>query len=260
MNEVKEVSENWVAKIALSIAVISYLCLTHHYLIIQTHQSKEIFPPQENSLLIKQNLIIESSDADVSILRTLGHTLNDVTLWDTNYKNDKFIIRVQINNSYSIASKTKIKDALKNLQKRSKVIRFITSHSPPSNKNVPYIHIQQTQGGCWSWIGRTRNANTGQVLSLDEDSSCVNSGTIQHEILHALGFLHEHTRNDRNSYVNIYPNNIDDDSKRNFWKDKNGDTLGSDYDLGSVMHYGEKSSSKNGKKTMEAKVNFKLNL
>jgi hypothetical protein len=198
--------------------------------------------------------MVKSSDE--SIPRTLGHTLDDVTLWDTKFSYDKFVIQVQIDNSYSGTSKKAIEDALKSLQKRSKVIKFKTSSSPPSDKNVPYIHIQQTQEGCWSWIGRTRSANEGQVLSLDEDNFCLNSGTIQHEVLHALGFLHEHTRDDRDSHVKVHWDNIRDNGKRNFWKDKNGETLGSDYDLDSIMHYGEDTFSKNEKKTMEALASF----
>lgn len=33
-------------------------------------------------------------------------------------------------------------------------------------------------------------------------------GNIVHEILHALGFHHEHTRKDRDQYVTVLSNNI----------------------------------------------------
>ena len=49
--------------------------------------------------------------------------------------------------------------------------------------------------GCWSYLGRTSLASFGQELNLA--SGCFSTGTIQHEMIHALGFTHEHQRPDR---------------------------------------------------------------
>lgn len=46
-----------------------------------------------------------------------------------------------------------------------------------------------------------------QVLSLQR-FGCVQRGIIQHELLHALGFYHEHTRSDRDQYVRINWENV----------------------------------------------------
>jgi hypothetical protein len=62
---------------------------------------------------------------------------------------------------------------------------------------------------CSSWVGMQ---NTGaQEVSLD--NGCVFSwapGITMHELMHAAGFFHEHTRPDRDTYVTINFANIKD--------------------------------------------------
>lgn len=61
-----------------------------------------------------------------------------------------------------------------------------------------------------------------------------------HEMMHAIGFFHEQSRNDRDSYVQIVTNNIVPTARDQFEKyDLNFIThLGTQYDYGSIMHYG----------------------
>lgn len=59
---------------------------------------------------------------------------------------------------------------------------------------------------CWSYVGRIGKQ---QPLSL-KVYYCLNRRIIQHEILHALGFHHEHSRSDRDAFVKIQWNNIID--------------------------------------------------
>lgn len=80
-------------------------------------------------------------------------------------------------------------------------------------------------------------------------------GTVIHEFLHVLGFLHEQNRDDRDKFVIIKKNNIKSGYEVNFAKSKPGETtsFGVGYDFGSVLHYSSNAFSKNGKPTIEAK-------
>ena len=52
-----------------------------------------------------------------------------------------------------------------------------------------------------------------------------------------LGYEHEHTRTDRDLYINVIYDNIKKNYTYNFDKCKTCDTLGTPYDFESIMHY-----------------------
>ena len=57
-----------------------------------------------------------------------------------------------------------------------------------------------------------------------------------HEIGHALGFYHEHTRVERSQFIHINFDNIVFEAQPNFYTVDTED-FGVRYDLGSIMHY-----------------------
>lgn len=64
-------------------------------------------------------------------------------------------------------------------------------------------------------------------------------GIIMHEIMHALGFFHEHARTDRDNYIIVNWSNIKPDKAHNFYKfnvNYTGSNLGS-FDFNSIMLY-----------------------
>ena len=65
-----------------------------------------------------------------------------------------------------------------------------------------------------------------------------------HELGHVIGFWHEHSRPDRDKYVEIKWGNINVDYRDNFKKYGHGeiDSLGVPYDYDSIMHYGKRVS------------------
>nr|BAE72830.1 hatching enzyme [Tetraodon nigroviridis] len=99
--------------------------------------------------------------------------------------------------------------------------------------------------GCFSAMGRVGEK---QTVSLQR-FGCVRHGVIQHEVLHALGFYHEHTRSDRDKYISILWDNIIDHYVYNFDK-KETNNLNTPYDYGSIMHYGRDAFGINRKETM----------
>ncbi|XP_012713830.2 high choriolytic enzyme 1 [Fundulus heteroclitus] len=112
-----------------------------------------------------------------------------------------------------------------------------------------YIYIE-SKDGCWSYLGRQ---NGGQYVSLAKNG-CLYQSTVQHEVLHALGFNHEQVRSDRDTYVRILFENIEPGREFAFEK-KQTNNLGTPYDFNSVMEYRNDAFSKNGKPTIVAKCN-----
>ncbi|XP_073423355.1 embryonic protein UVS.2-like [Dendrobates tinctorius] len=94
-----------------------------------------------------------------------------------------------------------------------------------------YINIVSADG-CSSVVGRVGG---GQWLGLSIHG-CMFREVIQHELNHALGFVHEHMRSDRDSYVTIMFQYISPAALPNFYK-ANTNNLGLEYDYSSVMHY-----------------------
>ncbi|XP_065286067.1 astacin-like metalloprotease toxin 4 [Dermacentor albipictus] len=93
---------------------------------------------------------------------------------------------------------------------------------------------------CYSYVGRNGGE---QELSLGQ--GCLDPGIVTHELLHAVGFFHEHTRPDRDEYINIYPENIINEFLPSFQKLESSETiLLTPFDYNSIMLYGSKTFSR----------------
>lgn len=106
-------------------------------------------------------------------------------------------------------------------------------------------HIAFVNGsGCASFVGRL-----GGRQEVTIGGGCSVGNTI-HEIGHAVGFWHEHTRTDRNQFIRIVEENITDGREHNFEQNTNTTDVGA-YDFGSIMHYSLTAFTSNGRNTIE---------
>uniref|UniRef100_A0A673KWZ7 Metalloendopeptidase n=1 Tax=Sinocyclocheilus rhinocerous TaxID=307959 RepID=A0A673KWZ7_9TELE len=117
-------------------------------------------------------------------------------------------------------------------------IRFV-----PHEGQRHFLHIM-SDSGCYSYLGRQGG---GQVVSL-ERPGCVYHHTVQHELLHALGFHHEQNRSDRDKHIKILLENVL--QKQSNFKKSETNNLATPYDYNSVMHYSRKAFSRNNEPTM----------
>lgn len=104
---------------------------------------------------------------------------------------------------------------------------------------------------CASYVGRQRNSQKLYLSPL----CAMNIGNVMHELIHAVGFFHEHSRMDRNNFITINWDNIDMGDYLHFKNRNLGHVTTYDmfYDYDSLMHYGPYYFSKNGNVTIETK-------
>ncbi|XP_011867256.1 PREDICTED: zinc metalloproteinase nas-4-like isoform X1 [Vollenhovia emeryi] len=119
-------------------------------------------------------------------------------------------------------------------------IRF----KPYTGEESDYVRITAGNTGCWSSVGRIGGR---QDINLQVPGCLTQKGTVIHELMHAVGFLHEHSRYERDDYVDILWDNISHGHAHNFNKAPPEIThaFGVGYDYGSVMHYSSTAFSKN---------------
>uniref|UniRef100_A0A0N5BDM2 Metalloendopeptidase n=1 Tax=Strongyloides papillosus TaxID=174720 RepID=A0A0N5BDM2_STREA len=139
-----------------------------------------------------------------------------------------------------------IKNALSIIQKET-CIRFEQFQRPSSGVSGIRFCLSSI---CGSKVGREFEDKWQNVYL---NGFSLSEGTVQHETLHALGLEHEHSRYDRDKYIRIYLQNVDPHQQKDFQKvsKKEYSTYGIPYDYGSIMHYGTKTFSINGEKTIE---------
>lgn len=163
-----------------------------------------------------------------------------VPKWDV-YENDgTFIVPYVLDGSLSSDAREAI------LQAAEDFAQYTCIRLEPRTSQEQYITYFR-DSGCYSPIGR-RSSNHRVSIG----NGCEHKGIAIHETMHSLGFWHEQSRPDRDDYVIIHYENIRNGMDFNFEKRESDDidSMGSPYDLQSVMHYQSTAFSTNGQRTI----------
>lgn len=167
------------------------------------------------------------------------------------------LVRYAFATNYSAEERHTILDAMNNLadlvnngSDGKKCIAY-TPYDPVKDKGMEYVWFYPGEG-CESPVGAPHD-DSNRHVSLA--SACMERGVVQHELIHILGFWHEQSRTDRDKYVEIKWENIEDGICDNFkmYADPIDDAMGLPYDYHSIMSYKSKAFSKNGKDTIVPK-------
>lgn len=150
------------------------------------------------------------------------------------------IVAYVIDPTYSFTERQIILDSIKELgaimsDRGTACLRFVERQ-----KEEDFLYISGQLVGCWADVGRQGG---NQTVSISRASACVTKGTVMHEIMHALGFWHEHNRPDRDQYIEIITPNIRIDHLSDFKINNNG-KVSVEYDFYSIMHYKTNQFSK----------------
>ncbi|XP_016981426.1 astacin-like [Drosophila rhopaloa] len=160
----------------------------------------------------------------------------------TSYRWKGGVVPYKINGNFTPEQLKIINHAFEQYHTRT-CVRF----RPRTTEN-DYISIINSGSGCWSCLGRI-----GGCQKVNLQSECLlNNGTTIHELMHVLGFDHEHNRHDRDSYILVVNDNIEPKKEHNFAKadSKKHSSFGVEYDYSSVMHYSLYAFSRNNEPTM----------
>ena len=142
------------------------------------------------------------------------------------------VIKYYISSDFTATAKNAIRSGISMVEAAVTSITFQESASRISSNGINFIATPETNN---SPVGKQSINNINLQYNLPI------GGVAAHEILHSLGYFHEQSRTDRNSYVIINYSNIKSKKEHNFQTFSqagyNGKNFGA-YDYQSIMHYG----------------------
>uniref|UniRef100_A0A674C2E1 Metalloendopeptidase n=1 Tax=Salmo trutta TaxID=8032 RepID=A0A674C2E1_SALTR len=206
---------------------ILFLGLTQAHPLQLGEKDEMVFTEDPDDLVDITTRILETNNATTEMLmegdimvprtRTAIRCLwSNECLWVTKKSENLVKVPYTLSSDLDYYSQGKIKYAMNTFHTKT-CVRFVQR----SNQR-DYLSIE-SRSGC------------KQLVSL-EKRGCVNHGTIQHELLHALGFYHEQNRSDRDKNIRINWEDVECGEEPNFDK-ADTNNLDIPYDNSSVMHY-----------------------
>lgn len=150
------------------------------------------------------------------------------------YWPNKVIPYYIVNKGFSSYQRSIIERALTTLESAAQIdFQQTSSTTSPCLMFYPSL----VAGSSSSQVGKQNNGNTIYL-----DTTVMGTSTVMHEVMHSLGFFHEHMRTDRDDYVIIHEENIDPRYTEDFqlFTEYDGGSLGyniGEFDYNSIMIY-----------------------
>jgi hypothetical protein len=170
---------------------------------------------EAGELILEGDMIV--GQTGTGELSSQGHIYNNIKFWW------RGVVPYTIDPKIPSWQRTYIFEAIRHIMVNTNVT-FVARTNQPNWVNF------RPSDECSAVVGRRGGY---QYINL---ATYCDKGTIIHEIGHALGLAHEHSRTDRNTYIYMDCSSVDCTSLRS-WGKFVGDLYGP-YDYRSVMHYG----------------------
>lgn len=161
-----------------------------------------------------------------------GHGAERVGQKDPRYLWANNIVPYKFNGQTKL-QRNKILNAMRDMAEKV-CIRFV-EHTDEEY----FVNFWTKGASCSSFIGRYFEGRAGRGQDIELGPDCMYMSTIQHEIIHALGFFHMQSAPNRDNHVWIVEDNIIPKYLHNFERQtfESATMLGLPYDFDSIMHY-----------------------
>lgn len=214
-----------------------------HVVVATAHHGlqKVTYEKQSGDAVVEGDIILRSL-SELQGSRVQPNALILLRLGGTRWENG--LIPFQLDPALPLANKVAILEAMDLWQRNTHVI-FVELTKSNRFQYPNYLwFVPIVENHCSSYVGQQ-----GGPQKVKLSSRC-NTMRTAHEIGHALGLWHEQSRADRDAYIQILWENINDEYRYNFNQHlSDGQDFG-DYDYQSIMHYTAYAFSKNGQKTI----------
>ncbi|KAK6726560.1 hypothetical protein RB195_004720 [Necator americanus] len=199
------------------------------------------------------NIFTQKNGADILQLRDKeGKMFNALfktspLKWNVKDRDGNIVIPYRIAAHYDASRMRAITTAMKRIEDNT-CIRF-----KKRTNEWDYIEIQNEAGeGCYTSVGRPGGKSV-LMLEHSRTDTCLEVELVLHELLHVVGLWHEHMRADRDKYIKVHYENIQESYWSQFDKVSplEATTYNVPYDYKSIMHYDKTSFAQPGKISME---------
>ncbi|XP_065656858.1 zinc metalloproteinase nas-4 isoform X2 [Hydra vulgaris] len=155
------------------------------------------------------------------------------TLWKNNLGQPRVPYTFEMSPGYDFRSIILKSIGMLNSYMTSNLCKLNPAVWVPRTNERDYVYFTSVaNGGCWSYLGRV-----GGKQQINIGNGCQYTGIVLHEMLHAMGFIHEQNRCDRDAAVTIVSSNIKKGLANQFFKDTSIKQFSSKYDIYSIMQY-----------------------